>query len=71
MDDPPATVLGAHGGPRPAIGREPHRIPAPKHDWWDWYAAYMNARQQGRTPEQASSEAALYMEAMVKQGASG
>ena len=20
---------------------------APKHDWWDWYAAYMTARNQG------------------------
>ncbi len=21
---------------------------APKHDWWDWYAAYMHARQEGQ-----------------------
>jgi hypothetical protein len=21
---------------------------APPHDWWDWYAAYMNARESGR-----------------------
>lgn len=34
---------------------------APKHDWWDWYAAYMNARQQGSTPEESSSTAARYM----------
>ena len=20
------------------------------HHWWDWYAAYLDARQQGRTP---------------------
>ena len=20
------------------------------HDWWDWYAAYMTARQSGSTP---------------------
>ena len=20
---------------------------APPHDWWDWYAAYMNARESG------------------------
>ena len=20
---------------------------APPHDWWDWYAAYMDARQAG------------------------
>ena len=34
---------------------------APPHDWWDWYAAYMSAREQGRTPEEASDAAALYM----------
>lgn len=27
---------------------------APKHDWWDWYAAYMTARESGSTPEKAS-----------------
>ena len=35
---------------------------APKHDWWDWYAPYMNARQNGSTPEDASNAAARYME---------
>ena len=34
---------------------------APKHDWWDWYAPYMNARQHGSTPEEASRAADLYM----------
>jgi hypothetical protein len=28
---------------------------APPHDWWDWYAAYMEARERGRTPEEASA----------------
>ena len=23
---------------------------SPPHDWWDWYAAYLSAREQGRTP---------------------
>jgi hypothetical protein len=31
------------------------------HNWWDWYAAYMSARQNGSTPEQASTEAGRYM----------
>ena len=31
---------------------------APPHDWWDWYAAYMDARQRGSTPEEASAAAA-------------
>jgi len=30
---------------------------APKHHWWDWYAAYVVARQQGRTPDQAYDDA--------------
>ena len=34
---------------------------APKHDWWDWYAAYMDARQRGAAPETASAAAARYM----------
>ena len=34
---------------------------APPHDWWDWYAAYMDARQRGRTPEEASAAAGRYM----------
>ena len=35
---------------------------APAHHWSRWYAAYMSARQEGRTPEEASNDAALYME---------
>ena len=34
---------------------------APPHDWWDWYAAYMDARQQGSTPDEASTAADRYM----------
>ena len=34
---------------------------APPHDWWDWYAAYFHARQQGRSSEKASEDAAGYM----------
>ena len=33
-----------------------------KHDWWDWYAPYINARQHGSSPEQAATAAGLYME---------
>ena len=25
---------------------------APPHDWWDWYAAYMDARQGGAAPDE-------------------
>lgn len=34
---------------------------APPHDWWDWYAPYLNAREHGNTPEQAVAAANLYM----------
>lgn len=34
---------------------------APKHDWWDWYAAYMQARHGGSTPAEASETARRYM----------
>ena len=36
------------------------------HDWWDWYAAYIDARQTGSTPEEAVAAAGRYM-ADVKQ----
>jgi catechol 2,3-dioxygenase-like lactoylglutathione lyase family enzyme len=35
---------------------------APKHHWSDWYAAYIVARERGRTPEEAAEDAALHME---------
>ncbi len=34
---------------------------APPHDWWDWYAAYMHARQAGSTPAEAAAVAERYM----------
>ena len=34
---------------------------APPHDWWDWYAAYMAARQSGSTSEEAIAAAGRYM----------
>jgi catechol 2,3-dioxygenase-like lactoylglutathione lyase family enzyme len=39
---------------------------APPHNWWDWYAAYMDARQRGNSPEAASSAAARYMAEVKK-----
>jgi hypothetical protein len=32
------------------------------HDWWDWYAPYLSARQHGSTPEEATAAADLYMQ---------
>jgi hypothetical protein len=34
---------------------------APAHDWWDWYAAYFDARQSGSTSDEASAAAGRYM----------
>jgi hypothetical protein len=34
---------------------------APPHDWWDWYAAYMDARKSGSTPDESSAAADRYM----------
>jgi hypothetical protein len=36
-------------------------VKAPPHDWWFWYAAYMDARQAGSAPDDASATADRYM----------
>lgn len=43
----------------------PFEKTAPKHDWWVWYAAYMDARQHGQTPEEASDEAGRHVAQVV------
>jgi hypothetical protein len=35
---------------------------APAHQWPDWYAPYIVAREQGRTPDQAVAEATRHVE---------
>ena len=32
------------------------------HNWWDWYAAYMHARQEGSPAEEAAHAADAYMD---------
>ena len=34
---------------------------SPPHDWWDWYAPYLAARQEGSTSEEATAAADRYM----------
>ena len=34
----------------------------PKHNWWDWYAPYLSARQSGSSPEEAGTAADRSME---------
>ena len=38
---------------------------APKHNWWDWYAAYIDAREHGQSPEEASAAAGKYMTGLL------
>jgi hypothetical protein len=45
-----------------AMQHDRYEKAAPPHDWWDWYAPYLSARQQGSTAEQASAAADRYME---------
>jgi catechol 2,3-dioxygenase-like lactoylglutathione lyase family enzyme len=35
---------------------------APKHHWSQWYAAYIVARERGRTPEEAAEQAGRHLE---------
>lgn len=35
---------------------------APKHHWSDWYAAYIVARQEGKTPEEAAKDGKVHIE---------
>src|SRR4030095_14573963 len=36
-----------------------------EHHWWDWYAPYLSARQNGSSPEEAAAAADLYMEEVL------
>jgi hypothetical protein len=45
-----------------AMQHDRYEKAAPPHDWWDWYAPYLSARQDGSTAEQASAAADRYME---------
>jgi catechol 2,3-dioxygenase-like lactoylglutathione lyase family enzyme len=36
-----------------------------KHQWWNWYAPYLNARQNGSSPEEAAAAADRYMDEVL------
>jgi catechol 2,3-dioxygenase-like lactoylglutathione lyase family enzyme len=36
-----------------------------RHNWWDWYAPYLSARQNGSSPEEAAAAADCYMEEVL------
>ena len=43
----------------------PYEATAPKHHWSGFYAAYILAREEGRTPEEADAAARAYMDGQL------
>jgi catechol 2,3-dioxygenase-like lactoylglutathione lyase family enzyme len=43
-----------------------YQATAPKHHWSDWYAAYVVAREQGRTQDEAVKDGAVHMEQILR-----
>ncbi len=43
----------------------PYEAEAPKHHWSGFYAAYIVAREAGRTPEEADQDARAHMEKVL------
>jgi hypothetical protein len=41
---------------------DPYEKTHGKHNWWDWYAPYLSARLNGKSPAEASAAADRYME---------
>lgn len=39
----------------------PYEAEAPKHHWSGFYAAYIVAREEGRSPDEADADARAYM----------
>ena len=48
------------------LHHDPYEKSHAAHNWWDWYAAYFNARQNGRNSDEASVEAKQYMDEVHK-----
>ena len=44
-----------------ALHHGAYEAATPPHDWSDWYAAYLDAREHGSSPEGASAAAGRYM----------
>ena len=43
----------------------PYEASAPKHHWSGFYAAYIVARQEGGSPEQADQDARRHMDGVL------
>ena len=67
---PAARPRRGHGHRRPrasswldaAIHHGAYEAIAPAHDWWNWYAPYLDARQHGDDAREAEAIADRYME---------
>lgn len=44
---------------------DPYEKTHAEHHWWDWYAPYLSARQNGSSPEEAAAAADRYMEEVL------
>jgi len=44
---------------------DPYEKTHAEHHWWDWYAPYLSARQNGSSPEEATAAANRYMEEVL------
>ena len=40
---------------------DPYEKSHAPHHWWDWYSAYMTAREQGQNQDDAAATAGRYM----------
>ncbi len=45
---------------------DPYEKTHAEHHWWDWYAPYLSARQNGSSPEEAAAAADRYMEEVLQ-----
>lgn len=59
----PATDISSQAGllHETAEHHDPYEKSHAAHNWWDWYAAYMCARERGSTPDEAAQAAGRYM----------
>lgn len=49
----------------------PYEASAPKHHWSGFYAAYIVAREEGRSPEEADQDARRYMDGVLAKQEAG
>jgi hypothetical protein len=43
----------------------PYEASAPEHHWSGFYAAYVVARERGRSPQEADEDARRYMDGII------